>query len=695
MAVVGMLLRVRNRAARLSASGIRSAITSNLRLLNSSSALSNNTDNFFNLIFVSPDQTYPTCSGGSGGSGVGTSPLAALAARESSKQTGQKQDLKVLGLSGSPGTGGGGLWVHVLSGKDNYTCEKPGYPRQILNGGGTTGFTNPTVAVGNINFSAYMSVVVGGNLGSNMQVFAFKPDGGDVPGYPTNSLDPPFFNAMAVLEASFSPPSPSRIVLDGLPRIIGADESTCMQRWNSVGRLRQAQRVATDVISSVELADVGQRNMQVADGVPDEVGAGLTNPYLVRAFDSWVKTIDDGFFPCSIDPAVDLLFSLGLNFGFETYSSSAAIAELDHDPISPPLVPYPTQDIAILNGENHKLQVFASHDGLQEYSLPAANCPPTCPQIGKRDYGSPAIADLDGNANPDGSPIVKLDTIVIGTDSGRIIALRYDPILNPHLRVRWSKQFDMGAPISASPVVALLWQGRDPNHPYRPQIVFANDAGIVHVLEVFNQPDGTEDVREMPGSPYPLLPGADAGKPTFSTPAVWTRKVDATGLTCYDDNDPMMIATNCPIVTTGNLNGIYEVVLTGYPAFDPALQANQWPTFHRSNTRTGALVPSQDGSWPSNPQWGSIGGVANGACRNGEVKLYKMVGGNPVPFPDYYTGDSPAHEQPLLPEDGRYVFEHLDAPADYQVWFLGNQAFALNTHVDKGILSIVNRDNCP
>jgi len=184
----------------------------------------------------------------------------------------------------------------------------------------------------------------------------------------------------------------------------------------------------------------------------------------------------------------------------------------------------------------------------------------------------------------------------------------------------------------------------------------------------------------------------------YSTPAVWTRAVDPTRNPCQDDG---ALPTNCPIVSAGNRYGTFYIVLVGYPPFnpDPANPATvintQWPTFHRSNSRTGALVPSQDNSKPSDPVGthgrGSIGGVAHSSCEQRAVTVFEHDGVTPAI--DYYTGS--AASDAFLPGDNRFLFELMPARTvanSYKVRFNDNPANDVDAPVDAGFWTRANHD---
>jgi len=551
------------------------------------------------------------------------------------------------------GLGHYGFWVHALDGAavPPYSQELPGFPKMIWND--TLGLS-PTVSVGDINFSSatqppgYLSLVVGGDLGTGKQVFAFKcdvlgvsgqcdpdPMGGNVPGFPAVAYEPNFFNAIALRSAIVGPTVPPVLVaVDGSPALISATESTFLHRHNGLGVLRQCQVIAEQVAATPALGYVGPHGAPLMyDGTPQEVAAGYSDVLspLIRTFDSWGKTIHCG-------GAEDLLFDRGAG----EYGSSPALGDLDGDGL---------QDIVIANGSTNNLEVFASQQGAQTVRLSSG-----LPSIGTRQYSSPAIVTFDG---------ANYDTIIATDDGGYVHALKYDRTAIPHLSERpgWPRQLDGGVSISASPLVAQLQP--DVNGP---QIIVANDAGKVHILRAGDASDLVP----------PFTVGSGEGSQVWSTPVVGTRRVNLTGDTC-STTEP----TNCPLIEVLNGKGAWEIVLSGFPPFDPTNA--QWATFHRSNSRTGALTPDQDGSaQTTQTKYGSIGGLGQGCT---SVKLYYDGTENPVP--DYYGGNATA--TPL--SDGRYLFEFVQNSAMaglYKVRF--NDSMDLNgIGVDPSLLTIVSQ----
>ena len=317
------------------------------------------------------------------------------------------------------------------------------------------------------------------------------------------------------------------------------------------------------------------------------------------------------------------------------------IGDLDGDGI---------QDMVIANGTTNNLEVYASQQGAQTFPLFSG-----FPGLGVTQYSSAAIVTFDG---------VHYDTIIVTDDGGNVHALKYDRIAVPHISERpgWPRLLDSGASISASPVVAQLQP--DSNGP---QIIVANDAGKVHILRAG---DGSDLVP-------PFTVGTGQGSQVWSTPAVGTRRVNVTGDTC-STTEP----TNCPLIEVLNRKGAWEIVLSGFPPFDPTKA--QWATFHRSNTRTGALTPDQDSSQQTTQTtYGSIGGLGQGCS---SVKLFYDGTENPVP--DYYGGNAVA--TPL--SDGRYLFEFVRNSATaglYKVRF--NDTFDVTgVRVDASLMTMVN-----
>lgn len=522
------------------------------------------------------------------------------------------------------------LYVHALDGSATppYSRELPdAWPRQI-NGCSSL---HPTVAIGDVNFDGQLDVLVGGMLedcppDGLRAVFAFAPDGHDVPGWEcVPSEFPPFFNAFAFADVN----------LDGSPDVVAVDESTYLHRFNALPTAvdparkwrRQCQLVDDPVWSSPAIGDVGQRGMPRADGIPDEVSTGVESlgPVHIQVYDSFGKQLG-----CNDSPPPDRLFQLNPPC---IYASSPALVDLDGDR---------TQDVVIQCGAffGTRLQVFASSQGFEEVSLPSGS------PLLATGYCSPAIADLEGPGSRN---------IVIGSDGGRVHAFRYDPARPAGQRIvpLWQTAvLDPGVcdgfncAVSSSPIAADL------DGDGVPEIVAATDAGNVYLL---SPADGSTIAS------YSLANGQpwDVGAAVWSTAAVGRRAV----------GDP-------PMIVAGNRRGIFKI-LTKYPPFDPA--AAPWPTFHRSNARTGALAPKQDGSMDPQPSRGSIGGIAT-ECTG--VALWDRAGQNPIP--DYYTGD-PAATVPR--SDGRFVFELL-TPADYRVRFSGpNPPNDLDVTVTAGAMS--------
>lgn len=537
------------------------------------------------------------------------------------------------------------LWVHALDGATDYATElpgPPGWPRQIRTAGGCENATHPTVAVGVINFSEYPAIVVGGYLDASRHVFAFQPNGAPVPGWEAvRSEAAPFFNSFFLRLQD----SGTGHTVDGSPAAVGVDESTYLQRWNGLATARQCQFVTDPVFSSPAFGDVGRpggtpdAGTQEADGIPDAISAGLGSIHLpkkIRAYNSRGKSQT-----CEEQPPADVLFSRGNC----PHASSPALANLDGDD---------TQDIVIHCGS--KLQVFSSRYDLQEIMLSSGN-----PSLGVSAYSSPIVIDRAG--------LGIYETIVVGTDGGEVVMVRFDPdpMANPHLVPVWTRPL-AGGPISASPVAARLRPDLDGD---KPQIIVATDAGRVHVL----RPDDGADVS---GSPYTLGGGADGA--IWSTPAVWAQ--------CLP---PAKCATgDAPMIVTGNRHGVFRILPSGYPAFDPA--GAQWHTFHRNNPRTGSLAWWEDASRPSEPTRGSIGGVAGTTCRNAPVRLFDADG---APVVDYYNDPAQVSDTPR--SDGRFLFEFIlpvEKDRKYRVRFNNDPAYDEEVQVTAGFLARADRGSC-
>jgi hypothetical protein len=498
------------------------------------------------------------------------------------------------------------LCVHVLNGASvpPYSTELPGFPRTIED---SCIALHPTVGIGDVNFDGHLDIVVGGRLSSH-SAFAIQRDGSDVPGWESSALAfAPVFNAAAVADAN----------ADGAVDAVFVDESTYLQRFGSLGTRRQCQLVGDPALSSPAVGDVGRLNLQLVDGIPDEIGAAV--PGVLEIYNSFG-------FDQNCNGFSDSLLSF---FNFCRYASSPALADLDGDG---------TPEIVIQTScfGGNKVQVFSSLHGLQEYDLPFSGAFPTLQQDA---YSSPAVVSLAGDE-------VKRD-IIIGTDSGRVVALHYYPdAVGQKLQLVWQTAvLDAGRSISASPTVADL------DGDGLPEIVIANDAGNVYVLDSSGSVLGSASLLD--GSPW------SATASVWSTPAVWTRS---------DGEPPMIIA--------GNRRGVFKIVLSGDPSFSAA--GAQWWTFHRDNARTGALPYS------TTPIRGSVGGVARGACASVPVKLLDADGNQ---LTDYYGGDAIA----MPKSDGRYLFE-MRLPGPYKVRFMNDPAQDVDVTVSAGIRS--NVDGC-
>ena len=586
--------------------------------------------------------------------------------------------------------GGFRLDVHVLDGAANppYSQElSPAHdgantlwPRTI--GTSCDQSKNPTVLVKEIDFTGKKSVVVGG---ANAFVYAFQTYGANLPGFPTATLFE-FFNASTArngLVRGETAPStfpPEATTVDGSVAVHSADQSTFAYRHNYKGVMRQEQLTGDFVFSSVAHADAATpgatpgNGTQAADGVPDALTASdgqSSPPNQVHVWNDLGKTINP-------NNANDVEIRLGLG----AYSSSMVAAAIDADN---------TQDVAILRPSgstptsgNPILQLFASNSGSPltlELSLAGGT-----PKIGRVAYSTPAIANLSSD------PTAAYDTIVVTSDGGVVYAVKYfntvadcSPNPPPCLKSVWQSQvLDNGVSISASPLIVKLLD----TDSGRPQVVVANDAGKIYVLK---GSDGT--VMDSFG---PLGGSDPAQVAIYSTPAIWTRVIDPSRNPCQPDG---ALPTNCPILAAGNRYGTFYIQFDGYPPFnpDPANPATvintQWPTFHRSNTRTGALVPSQDNSKPSDPvgthNRGSIGGIADSSCQLRPVTVFEHDGVTPAV--DYYTGG--AASDAFLPGDNRFLFELMPARTvdnSYKVRFNDNSANDVDAPVDAGFWTRAN-----
>ena len=501
-----------------------------------------------------------------------------------------------------PGSISGPLAVHVLSGQHDYAQERTGWPQAI---GVTCKKYDPTVAIGDMNFDGNKDIVVGGHIADVRDFHAFNKAGVIIPGWESGKTPaPPFLNAPAIFTST----------ADGAPRVSFVDESCYLVQFGALGsyddmrRRRQCKVVTNNGYSSPAVGDVARPNQLIGDGIPDEITAG-NGSFGVNAYDSMGKDLN-----CD-NPSPDRLWG-PLGHDCEYFSSPAA-ADFEGQG---------TQSIAI-QCARRVLRVFTNH-GLEEYSLPLDL---GVPQIGKPSYSSPAIADL----NKDG----KLE-IIVGSDSGHVVVLTYDPDQPAGSKLRLFQYSDTdplwtplllnaGYSISSSPLVADILDGDG-----KPEIVVANDAGYVHIID-----SQTRSVRAT----YSLLNGlpwtADAA--IYSTPAIGLTRVSE------DDYRTQIVA--------GNRHGVFRIVLTDEPPID--LQSAPWPTFHANNARTGSLP------FPVVPVKSSVGGTAE-ACTRVELRTSDCS----RIADDYYDGPGQAHLVPV--SDGRFVFEMVD-PGAYCVRFIG------------------------
>lgn len=658
-------------------------------------------DGKFDIILISAVQVsgaiLPVVCEVIGGDDTGLS--AAFPTTTQDKLNARLEMERLMGDLESMGIIGGHRWqlqVHVLDGAANppYSRElspahdglNTQWPRVI--GDSCHQSKAPTVALKDIDFSGNKSVVVGGGTGSSF-VYAFRTYGANVPGFPTSTLFE-HWNAPTARNGQVrgeTPPvtfPPEATTVDGSVAIHAADQSTYYYRHNYKGVVRQEQFTGDFVFSSVAHADTATpgaspgMGTQVADGIPDALTASdgqSSPPNQVHVWNDLGKTLNP-------NTADDVEIRLGLG----VYSSSMVAAAIDSDN---------TQDVLILRPSGSTptsgypiLQAFLSNSGsprLLEYSLAGGS-----PKIERVAYSTPAVANLSAD------PTAAYDKIVVTSDGGVVYAIKYftsttdcTPNPAPCLKPVWqSAVLDGGAAISASPLVVKLLDSDNGI----PQVIVATDAGKIHVLK---GSDGTEvDV-------FGPLGGSDPAQVAiYSTPAIWTRAIDPSRNPCQDDG---ALPTNCPIIATGNRYGTFEIVLVGYPPFnpDPANPATvlntQWPTFHRSNTRTGALVASQDNSRPSDPvgthNRGSIGGTVDSTCQQASVTLFEHDGQTAVL--DYYTGS--AASDGFLPNDNRFLFELLPARTaanSYKVRFNNNPQWDMDAPVDAGYWTRITRGPC-
>jgi hypothetical protein len=664
-------------------------VNPNLPLANSSVAIADlDGDGLNEVIFVSTSPsvtgTLPGLTGDVICHEIGGESGPALVA----KKLGRRQDL----FPPDPPVGDGGLWVHALDGYTNYATElSPNHdglntlwPRQIAIRCVPDG-KHPTVAIhnnllwnmnpdGGTDLPAGLPTVVVG--GGNPKVYAFKTYGEDLhPGFPTDThFD--FFNACALTYTQVRGETPFPSIpleyglLFGTSRYLCADQSTFYYSFTGDGIKRQDQFSGDFIYSSVAHADTFSLDGgQLADGIPDALTAadGLVDPPpTVHVWNELGKSI--------LSDTQDLLAQLG----YAVYSSS---------PIAARIGPGITQDIMILRPG--AFQLFLSNNGsplLLEWPISGGN-----PLIGRDAYGTPLVANLSSD------PAGPYDTMVFADDGGNVYALKLitdpptcAPATAPCLRSAWQQQpppLDNGRAISASPIVVKL---RDDWDNGRPQIVVANDGNKIFILKAS---DGSVLAT------YALGP-ADNDGAIWSTIAVGTRRVDLTRNPCQDDG---ALPTNCPVFWTGTRHGLIEIVLVGFPplnldATNPAAQhALQWATFHRSNTRTGALAPSQDGSKLTDPAGthnrGSIGGKVHASCQQAHARLYEADGATPVI--DYYNAPAPADS---AFNANRYLFEATSArtPANaYLVRLNNNPANDVSAPVDPGLMTRANHtDPC-
>ncbi len=508
----------------------------------------------------------------------------------------------------------GHQWVYVFDGSTSYTTTLPGWPQDI----GSVWYVNSSVAIGDINFDGSLDVAVGGLIGQR-HIFALQYDGSGVPGWElVSTAFPPLLNATALGDAN----------VDGAPDLIAVDESTCVHRFGPLARWWQCQFVADPVVSSPAVGDVGRGGIpgvQIADGIPDAIcpGVGYWDDTTsgVDVFNTFGLDLD-----CGGDD--DQLFEVGPD---DWYFSSPALADLDGDG---------TQDIVISRAPDtigaDRLLVMASNFGggeaRTEFVLPEGS-----PVVNGWDgysveqFSSPALVDLDGG----------LAEIVIGSDGGKLFAVKYDPLAPIPSRLSaapgWTSGNEDGIDldgyaISSSPVAANLIVDT------YPEIVVGTDGGRVYIV----LPTGTP----LPWYNCGAGPTWNADDAIVSTPAIGTRMAGST-----------------PIIVAGNRHGLFLIDLTAFPTYDPGPMSNQWPTFHGNNARTGT---NED--YLTVPTHGSVGGVISDCGAGVPVAL----------LDEYYAPvldlqDSRIDYICYTTSDYRFVFEMLE-PGTYYVR-VGGQDF--------------------
>ena len=501
------------------------------------------------------------------------------------------------------------LYVYVYDG-----AAEPAYSRQLASLwprliGVTCGNYHPTVAVGDINFDGSLDVLVGGYIDERRSMFAFRADGRDVPGWEAVvARDPPFFNAPTIADVN----------ADGAPDALFVDESCFLLRQNSLGARRQCQLVTNYAFSSPAVGDlVNNAGQSLADFLPDEITAGYPGGYGVRAYSSFGQDL-------SCFSGYDFRKHWGEDLA---YTSSPALHDVDGDGTHDAIVQGHVTRISPISYLRVHLS-SSGNDEVEEFQLRVEEN-----SLFLGGYSSPAVVDLNGDG--------VINEIVIGTDSGYLVALYYnrDRPSGQRLQLLWERLLDSGYSISSSPLVVDLDQDG------LMEVVTAGDGGRVHII---NGQNGT------PIAAYDLLngePWSDSAA-IYSTPAVGARQ----------QGDP-------PMLVAANRRGIFTITLDQYPAFDAAHAP--WPTFHGNNARTGSYPFKVIGTR------GSIGGTAM-SCT--EIQLRTADCSEVIR--DYYGGSAVTRPK----SDGRFVFEMLQ-PGRYCVRYIGSNTPDWLTEVAAGAMS--------
>lgn len=591
------------------------------------------------------------------------------------------------------GSGSGQMYLHVLDGSKDYTTNLPGYPRPI----GPSSGTAATAGVADVNFDGRLDVVVGGGWsndgdpwgiagGSGSQAFAFNRSGLLVPGWESSNIAfPPVQSAVALGDAN----------RDGVIDAIYSDESTYLHRFGSLGTRWQVQNISDPVLASPSIGDTARRTGPGSgqgetrgDGMPEEVCGG------VAAFSGDPVVFYDST-RCTINPngEEDLILRPDISPDSLDASSSTAHADLDGDR---------TQDTVFLTNDRNtgegRLVFIISNNGNTiirtrqvDSAFPAFNPVITSLYAGfgggnaARQYSSPAIGDLDGDGFR--------REIVVGSDGGRLYAVRYNPstqTLTDLPGFVGGKVLDSGFSISSSPVLAdiiaepPLYEiaqqltpatpiDNGPNalhatnpdadviaipvQPQTPEIIIGTDKGNVYVLRATGVVAATFDCTNGTG---PDSAGSQAivGAPVVSA----KRTAPATS----------------PFIVAANRRGVFYINLTGYATFNPfdATRA-PWATFHRVNARDGAYPISAP---LGGPLTGSISGQVPACAANTFVELLDQSS-NPILDcqGSAYTRSSTS--------EGRFVFEQV-LPGSYIVRVNGTTTFT--STVTAGVRSNLN-----